>query len=99
MQTLTTGKSPLAAYAGGHSGDRSSKYLAFYLGREEYGIEIMKVREIIGVQDITAVPHTPDYVKGVINLRGKVIPVLDLRLKLGMSELDHTQSTCIIVVQ
>jgi purine-binding chemotaxis protein CheW len=75
------------------------KYLTFVLGSEEYGIEILKVREIIGMMDITSVPQTPDYMKGVINLRGKVIPVIDLRLKFEMTELKHTQETCTIVVE
>jgi purine-binding chemotaxis protein CheW len=79
--------------------DRGGKYLAFQLGREEFGIQVLKVQEIMGVQDITAVPQTPAHVKGVINLRGKVIPVVDLRLKFGLPELEHTQRTCIIVVQ
>ena len=78
---------------------RSGKYLAFHLGNEEFGIQVMKVREIMGVQDITAVPHTPQHTKGVINLRGKVIPVFDLRLKFGLEEVPYTQRTCIIVVQ
>lgn len=78
---------------------RSGKYLTFQLGREEFAIHVLKVREIMGVQDITAVPQTPDYLKGVINLRGKVIPVVDLRLKFGLPEADYTQRTCIIVVQ
>lgn len=78
---------------------RQGKYLTFHLGSEEFGIQVLKVREIMGVQDITAVPHTPDYVKGVINLRGKVIPVISLRLKFGMAEIDYNQRTCIIVVQ
>src|SRR5512146_894270 len=78
---------------------RSGKYLGFHLGREEFGIRVLKVREIMGIQDITAVPQTPAYVKGVINLRGKVIPVVDLRLKFGLPELEYTQRTCIIVVQ
>ena len=78
---------------------RSGKYLAFHLGNEEFGIQVMKVREIMGVQDITAVPHTPHHTKGVINLRGKVIPVIDLRLKFGLEEVPYTQRTCIIVVQ
>lgn len=78
---------------------KAGKYLTFTLDREEYGLEILKVREIIGVMAITAVPRTPDYVKGVINLRGKVIPVIDLRLKFGMPEAEHTEQTCIIVVQ
>lgn len=78
---------------------RQGKYLTFHLGNEEFGIQVLKVREIMGLQDITAVPHTPAYVKGVINLRGKVIPVVSLRLKFGMPEIEHTQRTCIIVVQ
>ena len=75
------------------------KYLTFVLGSEEYGIEIIKVREIIGIMDITTVPQTPDYMKGVINLRGKVIPIIDLRLKFSMQEEEHTQETCVIVVE
>ncbi len=81
------------------SDDRGGKYLVFQLGREEFGIRVLKVREIMGVQDITAVPRTPAHVKGVINLRGKVIPVVDLRLKFGLPEQEYTQRTCIIVVQ
>ena len=77
---------------------RAGKYLTFVLADEEYGLEILKVREIIGMMDITAVPRTPDFVKGVINLRGKVIPVVDLRLKFGMEPTDTTEQTCIIVV-
>ncbi|MFY9723929.1 MAG: chemotaxis protein CheW [Bryobacteraceae bacterium] len=79
--------------------DRGGKYLVFELGREEFGIRVLKVREIMGIQDITAVPQTPAHVKGVINLRGKVIPVVDLRLKFGLPEQEYTQRTCIIVVQ
>ena len=75
------------------------KYLTFALGKEEYGIGILKVREIIGLMEITAVPHTPSYIKGVINLRGRVIPVLDLRLKFGMPSEEYTERTCIIVVE
>jgi len=75
------------------------KYLTFALGKEEYGIGILKVREIIGLMEITAVPHTPSYIKGVINLRGRVIPVLDLRLKFGMASEEYTERTCIIVVE
>jgi purine-binding chemotaxis protein CheW len=78
---------------------RAGKYLVFHLGREEFGIQVLKVREIMGIQDITAVPQTPSHVKGVINLRGKVIPVVDLRLKFGLPEAEYTQRTCIIVVQ
>jgi len=75
------------------------KFLTFVLSSEEYGIEILKVREIIGLMDITSVPQTPDYMKGVINLRGKVIPVIDLRMKFSMPEEEHTQETCVIVVE
>jgi len=78
---------------------RAGKYLTFLLDREEFGIQVLKVREIMGIQEITAVPQTPDCVKGVINLRGKVIPVVDLRLKFGIPEAEHTQRTCIIVVE
>jgi purine-binding chemotaxis protein CheW len=83
----------------GKADERAGKYLTFHLVQEEFGIRVLKVREIMGVQDITAVPHTPAYVKGVINLRGKVIPVLDLRLKFGLPDLEYNQRTCIIVVQ
>lgn len=78
---------------------REGKYLTFTLGREEYGIEILKVREIIGYMDITAVPRAPEYIKGVINLRGQVIPVLDLRSRFGMDTAEVTDQTCIIVVE
>jgi len=74
------------------------KYLTFSLASEEYGVEILKVREIIGIMDITAMPQMPAYVKGVINLRGKVIPVIDLRLKFGMEPAEYTDQTCIVVV-
>ena len=75
------------------------QFLTFALNSEEYGIEILRTREIIGVMDITTVPQTPDFMKGVINLRGKVIPVIDLRLKFSMQEEEYTQETCIIVVE
>jgi purine-binding chemotaxis protein CheW len=78
---------------------RAGKYLVFHLGEEEFGIQVQKVREIMGVQDITQVPQTPPEVKGVINLRGKVIPVVDLRLKFAMPAKEYTHRTCIIVVQ
>lgn len=93
-----TGTSPAASLTPAHPNERSGKYLIFHLGEEEFGARILKVREIIGLQDITVVPQTPSYVKGVINLRGKVIPVIDLRLKFGMPEAVYTQRTCIIVV-
>jgi purine-binding chemotaxis protein CheW len=79
--------------------EKEGKYLTFALGAEEYGLEILKVREIIGYMDITAVPQTPSHVKGVINLRGQVIPVVDLRAKFGMEAVEVTDETCIIVVE
>ena len=85
--------------SGAGADERIGKYLTFLLGREEFAIRVLKVREIMGIQDITAVPQTPQYVKGVINLRGKVIPVMDLRLKFGLPEKEYSQRTCIIVVQ
>ena len=79
--------------------DREEKYLTFVLAGEEYGIGILKIKEIIGMMPITTVPQTPEFVKGVINLRGKVIPVMDLRLRFGMEAMDYTERTCIIVVE
>lgn len=76
-----------------------SKYLTFQLDEEEYGIGILQVKEINGLMAVTSVPRTPEFVKGVINLRGKVIPVIDLRLKFGMKEVEPTEKTCIIVVE
>ena len=77
----------------------AGKFMTFQLAREEYGLEILKVREIIGLMEITRVPRTRDFVRGVINLRGKVIPVVDLRLKFGMEACEPTDQTVIIVVQ
>jgi len=79
--------------------DREGKYLTFTMDKEEYGIGILKIKEIIGMMPITPVPRTPEHVKGVINLRGKVIPVVDLRLKFGMDAIDYTERTCTIVVE
>ena len=78
---------------------KAGKYLTFQLGAEEYGLEILKVKEIIGLMEITAVPRTPHYVRGVINLRGKVIPVIELRSKFDMETTEDTDQTCIIVVE
>jgi len=75
------------------------KYLTFSMDREEYGVGILTIRELIGMMKITPVPMTPDYVKGVINLRGKVIPVIDLRLRFGMAGECYTERSCIIVVE
>ncbi len=80
------------------AGDLAGKYLTFALGAEEYGLPVLKVREIIKVMDITQVPQMPAHVRGVINLRGKVIPVIDLRLKFGFPQQAYTERTCIIVV-
>ncbi len=77
----------------------ASKYLTFQLGNEEYGLEILRVREIIGMLPITKLPKAPPYVKGVINLRGKVNPVIDTRKKFGMEQVDVTERTCIIIVE
>src|SRR5271170_1202585 len=95
----STLNAPPANASGLKADERAGKYLTFILGKEEFGVGVLKVREIMGIQDITAVPQTPPYLKGVINLRGKVIPVIDLRLKFGLPSIDYTQRTCIIVVQ
>ncbi len=78
---------------------KDNKFLTFCLGQEEYGVEILKVREIIGIIGITPVPQLPDYVKGVINLRGKIIPVLELRSKFALPSVEYTEATCVIVVE
>jgi purine-binding chemotaxis protein CheW len=79
--------------------DREGKYLTFTLAEEDYGIGILKIKEIIGMMAITSVPQTPKFVKGVINLRGKVIPVVDLRLRFAMESIAYSERTCIIVVE
>ncbi len=78
--------------------DLDGKYLTFLLAEEEYGLEILKIIEIIGMLDVTKVPQTPDFVEGVVNLRGKVIPVIDLRSKFGLQRTEYNEQTCIIVV-
>jgi len=83
----------------GNMTDREGKYLTFSLAGEEYGIGILKVKEIIGLMTITPVPQTPQHIKGVINLRGKVIPVVDLRLKFGIEAMAYNERTCIIVTE
>ena len=75
------------------------KYLTFMLGEEEFGIDIRYVTEIIGIQSITFVPDLPNYVKGIINLRGQIIPVVDVRLRFGKEVLEYNDRTCIIVIQ
>jgi purine-binding chemotaxis protein CheW len=88
-----------SSQAGSWKRDLAGKYLTFALGDEEYGLPVLRVREIIKMMDITVVPQVPHYVKGVINLRGKVIPVVDLRRKFGFADMDYTDRTSIIVVE
>ena len=80
-------------------GRLAGKYMTFKLGDEEYGLGILRVREIIGLMDITRVPRTREFIRGVINLRGKVIPVIDLRVKFGFPPQDYTERTCVVVVE
>jgi purine-binding chemotaxis protein CheW len=89
----------MAEQVSNEADQRVGRYLTFRLAEEEYGLEILKVREIVSLQTITAVPGTPDYVKGVINLRGKVIPTIDLRLKFGMPEQEDSRTTAIVITQ
>lgn len=77
----------------------AGKYLTFKLAEEEYGLEIIKVQEIIGLMPVTKVPRVPDYMRGVINLRGRIIPTIDLRTKFGLPRVEDTDKTCIIVVE
>lgn len=79
--------------------DQENKFLQFEIDGEYYGVDILKVREINGMMDITAVPQTPQFMKGLINLRGKVVPVIDLRLKFGLSEAEYDERTSIIVIE
>jgi purine-binding chemotaxis protein CheW len=78
---------------------KPGKHLTFLLGQEFYGLPVLKVREIIKLVNITPVPRMPGHVKGVVNLRGKIIPIIDLRLKFDMAPAANTDRTCIIVVQ
>jgi purine-binding chemotaxis protein CheW len=78
---------------------RAGKYLTFQVGREEFAIRVLKVREIMRMQEVTTVPHTPAHVAGVINLRGKVVPVVDLRKKFQCAVIENGQRTCIVVVE
>jgi len=77
----------------------TGKYLTFALDKEEYAVSVLKVREIIKIMDITRVPQLPAYVKGVINLRGKVVPIVDMRMKFGLPAREYSERTCIIVVE
>ena len=76
----------------------SEKYLTFQLDNETYGIELENVVEIIGMQPITKLPGLPDYVRGIINLRGKIIPVMDVRLRFNKNLVDYNERTCVIVI-
>jgi len=87
------------AGAGGAADSQAGVYLVFGLGETDYAVEVGRVREIIGLLPITRVPRLPDSVRGVINLRGKVIPIVDLRVRFGLEAADHGQRTCIIVLQ
>ena len=78
---------------------QEGKHLTFILGKENYGIPILQVKEIIGMMDFTEIPKTPEFIKGVINLRGKIIPIMELRAKFGMEAIEYTERTCIIVVE
>lgn len=80
-------------------GANENKFLSFCLGSEHYGVEILRVREIIGLLAITPLPQTPGYVKGVMNLRGRIIPVIDLRLRFGLPSTEATKETCIVVLE
>lgn len=91
---MSTATQTISSDQGVHAG----KFLTFFLGTEEYGLKILTVHEIIGMMPVTRVPRTPDHIRGVINLRGKVIPVIDLRVRFGL-EVTETQDVCIIVVQ
>ena len=82
-----------------HRQHRAGKYLMFFLASEEYGLPILTVHEIIGMMPITRVPRTPHFIRGVINLRGKVIPIIDLRAKFGMDVVEQSPKACIVVVQ
>ena len=87
-----------AAVEGAPCASLAGKYMTFQLAQEVYGLRILSVREIIGLMEITRLPRAPDFFRGVINLRGKVIPVIDLRLKFGMAPCETTDQTVIIVV-
>lgn len=81
-----------------YTAQKSGKFLLFNLDENSYGISILKVSEIIGITTITAIPKVPQFMKGVINLRGKIIPVIDLRIKFGMPERSYDKNTCIIII-
>jgi purine-binding chemotaxis protein CheW len=92
MPNVTTGSAPAAAVSG-------SKHLAFRLGEEEYGLDVQAVQEIIRMLPLTRVPGLPPYMRGVINLRGRILPVLELRRRMGLPEAEPGDNTCIVVVR
>lgn len=98
MSTATIAESDTERLSAQRQTRMEGKYLTFVLGVEEYGVDIMAVREINGIMNITSLPNMPDFIKGVINLRGSVIPVIDLRLKFGMKSVEYNKETCVIVV-
>lgn len=79
--------------------EQTNQYLTFQLDDEVFALEISKVREVLDFSDVTKVPQTPEFMRGVINLRGSVVPVVDMRLKFGMTEAEATVNTCIIIVE
>jgi purine-binding chemotaxis protein CheW len=97
METTTTAQP--AVTNGNNVNLEGGKFLTFFLGNEEYALEILKVQEIIGMMAITPVPNMPHYIRGVLNLRGKIIPVMELRLRFGLNPVPDTEETCIVVVQ
>ena len=99
MNSAQTTAANTLSEALGDGGDKENKFLTFRLGNEEYGVEILRVREIIGLIGITPLPQMPEYVKGVINLRGKIIPVIELRTKFALPSVEYTEATCVIVVE
>jgi purine-binding chemotaxis protein CheW len=99
METTANSVDPDRQMKSGHTPTGGGKFLTFFLAGEEYGIEILKVHEIIGLLPITRVPQTPAYMKGIINLRGRIIPIVDLRARFGVPVHEATSKTCIIVVR
>ena len=92
-------KTPAASGVQGSADLRAGKYLIFQLGEEEFGAGVLKVKEIMKMQEVTSVPQTPSFVQGVINLRGKIVPVINLRRKFKLPEQENTERTCIVVVR
>lgn len=100
MSATATAPAPtITPAAGTPMRANQSKFLTFRIGDEDYGIEILRVREIIGMLDITPLPHAPAHIKGVVNLRGRIIPVVDLRTQFGMPSVEQTPQTCIVFVE